>query len=326
MRLFDSITSKFRLSAIVDRWEYVLAFLLVLVVVLFSLVCPYFLSINNLFYMTLNFTEMGLIALPMAFIIITGNIDLSVASNMAMSAAVLALTYQAGISIWLAVLFCLAVGLLGGLFNGLIITRFEIPAIVVTVGTYSMYRGIAYVLLRDQTITGYPAGFSVLGRGTFGGLSVPYQLVIFAILAVIFWLVLHKTSFGRRLYAIGNNEGAARYSGVSVDRIKVIIFTLSGLMSSFAAFLLTSRVGSTRPDIASGYELEIITAVVLGGVSIMGGSGKISGVVLALFLIGTLRYGMNLMLIPSQVLTIVVGSLLIMSILATNLIQRFSGA
>lgn len=316
--------SGLQVGDILDKWEFILGFLFAGVFALFSFLVPYFLNVGNLLHMTLSFMEKGLIAFPMALIIITGNIDLSVASNMAMSAAVLAISYQAGVGIWVAVLLCLLVGLLGGLFNGLVITKFKIPAIVATLGTYSMYRGISYVLLRDTTITGYPEKFSMLGRGMIGGTAIPYQLLIFIVFAAAFWVLLHKTPFGRRLYAMGNNEAAARYSGVSVERIKLILFSLSGLISSFAGFLLISRIGSTRPDIASGFELEVITAVVLGGVSITGGSGRIAGVVISLFLIGTVRYGMKLMLIPGQGVTVVIGILLIVSILISNLVKRFS--
>jgi rhamnose transport system permease protein len=196
---------------------------------------------------------------------------------------------------------------------------------VATLATFSLYRGIAYVLLGNQAITGYPYEFATLGQGYFPGTNIPNQFVIFIALAVIFGFILHKTTFGRSVYAIGNNEDACRYSGLPVDRIKVILFTVNGLLAGLAAVLLTSRIYSTRPNIALNYELEIITAVVLGGVSIKGGRGSMIGVVLALFLIGASRFGMSLLNIPGQMMTVVIGLMLIIAILLPQLLDRLSG-
>lgn len=306
------------------QWEWTLALLLVLVFAINSRLSPHFLDLRNLLDSTLHFTEKGIIALTMTLVVISGNIDLSVASTMAMSAAVMGVAYRGGVAMWLAVLLCLATGMCGGLFNGLVITRFRLPAIVVTLGSYSLFRGIAYVLLGNKAITGYPYQFAELGQGYLGRTPVPNQLVIFAVLAVVFGILLHRTTFGRFIYAMGNNEATCRYSGVPVDRIKVILFTLSGLMSSFAAVLLTSRIYSTRPNIAQGFELEVVTAVVLGGVTITGGSGNMLGVVLSLFLIGFARFGMSLLNIPGQVMTVVIGALLIVAILLPRMLSQIA--
>ena len=284
---------------------------------------PYFLDIRNLFDSTLHFTEKGIIALCMTFIVIT-KCGPVCSFNMAMSAAVMGIAYRSGMDIWTAAGLCLLVGALGGLFNGLVITRFKLPAMVVTLATFSLFRGIAYVLLGNQAVTGYPWDFADIGQGYFAGTMIPNQLVIFAVLAVIFGFILHKTTFGRYVYAIGNNEDACRYSGIPVDRIKLILFTVSGLLSAFAAILLTSRIYSTRPNIAQGYELEVITAVVLGGVSINGGSGSMLGVVLSLFLIGFARFGMSLLNVPAQVMTVIIGCLLICAILLPRLVDRLT--
>lgn len=313
MRTMISARSLFR--AVLRQWEWTLVLLLILTFIVNANLSPHFLNVRNLFDMTLHFTEKGIVALTMTLVIISGNIDLSVASNMAMSAAVMGVAFRAGANIWVAVLLCLITGACGGLFNGLVITRFKLPAIVVTLGSYSLFRGIAYVLLGNRAVTGYPYQFAELGQGYLGNTPVPYQLVIFAVLAVGFGVLLHCTAFGRFVYAIGNNEAACRYSGIPVDRIKVILFALSGLMSAFAAVLLTSRIHSTRPNVAQGFELEIVTAVVLGGVAITGGSGNMVGVVLSLFLIGTARFGMSLLNIPGQVMTVAIGVLLIVAIL-----------
>lgn len=312
-------------AAILMRWELLLVLLLIIAGAINTSLSPYFLDTRNLFDMTFNFMEKSIIALPMMFITISGNIvDLSVASTLAMSAVLMAVSYQAGLNIWLAVLLGLMVGALGGFINGVLIAKVRLSPIVVTLGTYSLYRGIAFVILGDHVVSGYPPEFTYIGRGYVGNTPVPLPLVIFAVLAVLFGLLLHRTTFGRFVYAMGSNEQACRYSGIAVDRIKIILFVLSGLMSALAAVLLTARIGSTRPNIALGFELEVITAVVLGGVSIFGGEGTMPGVVLALFLIGMARYGMSLVNVPAQVMTVVIGSLLIVAILLPKLLRRLA--
>lgn len=324
--IFKRGTSQRRLTlvAMFLRWEWLLVMLLMAAFMVNALLSPHFLDTQNLFDMTFNFMEKSIIALPMVFIIISGNIDLSVASTLAMSAVLMATRYQAGWNIWLAVLFGLAVGALGGLLNGMIVAKMHLPSLVVTLGTYSLYRGIAYVVLGDHAATGFPSQFLRLGQGYIGDTPVPMPLVIFAVLAVLFGLLLHWTTFGRFVYAMGNNEEACRYSGVAVDRIKIVLFTLSGLMSALAAILLTARFSSTRPNIASGFELDVITAVVLGGVSIFGGEGTMHGVVLALFLMGLVSRGMMLRNIAGEIQTIVIGSLLIVAILLPRLLRRLA--
>ena len=306
------------------RWEWVLVVFLIVVIIINSSISPYFLETRGLLDMTFHFMEKSIVALIMAFIIIMGQIDLSVASNIAMSSVIMGVSYQMGLNIWIAMLAGLAAGTLGGFFNGMIITRVKLHSIIVTLATYSLYRGIAYVILGDKAVTNYPAAFSYLGQGYIGKSFVNFELVVFAMLAIIYGLVLHKTKFGRYLYAIGNNELACRYSGIPVDRIKVIIYSTSGFMASLAGMFLTSRINTSRPNIALGFELEIITAVVLGGVSIYGGAGSMIGVVLSLFLIGVARYGMSLVNIPSQVMSVVIGCLLIVAILLPKAMRRIA--
>jgi rhamnose transport system permease protein len=306
------------------RWEWLLVMLFATAFIVNALLSPYFLDTRNLFDMTFNFMEKSIIALPMAFIIISGNIDLSVASTLAMSAVLMATRFQAGWNIWLAMLFGLAVGALGGLLNGTIVAKMRLPSLVVTLGTYALYRGVAFVVLGDRAVTGFPSQFLRLGQGYVGDTPVPVPLVIFAVLAMLFGLLLHRTAFGRFVHAMGNNEEACRYSGVAVDRIKILLFTLSGLMSALAAVLLTARFNSTRPNIATGFELEVITAVVLGGVSIFGGEGTMPGVVLALFLVGVVARGMSLKNAPGEIQNIVIGALLILAILLPQLLRRLT--
>ena len=229
---------------------------------------------------------MAFLVLPMTFVIILGNIDISVASTVALSAVVMAVSFNAGLPMPLAVLLCLVVTTVCGLVNGLILVKFkELSAVIVTLATMIIYRGIAYVILEDQASGHFPNWFSFLGWGSVG--PVPFILIAFAVCAVVFGLLLHKTSFGRKVFAMGNNLTAARYSGIKTDSVIVAVSALTGLMAGFTALFLTSRMGSTRPNVAQGYELSVIAMVVLGGVSTSGGSGRIGGPILAVFIIGT---------------------------------------
>ncbi|HXV43284.1 MAG TPA: ABC transporter permease, partial [Anaerolineae bacterium] len=307
------------------RWEWLLVALVIVATLVNSLLSPHFLQVTNLFRTTSDFMELGLMMLPMVFIIITGNIDLSVASTLGMCASFMGWLFNNGWNIWLAAGAALLLGSLAGLGNGLLITRLKLPALVVTLGTFAFYRGVAFVLLGDQAARGYPESFTYLGQGKLGNTPVPFSLLLFLVMALIFGLILHKTTFGRYLYAIGNNEQACRYSGVAVDRIKVIIFTMSGFMAALAGLVLAARFGSTRPDIGLGMELDVITATVLGGVDIAGGTGTMVGAILSLILIGVLRFGMSLVNIQGQVQGIIIGLLLILAILAPRLGRRVAG-
>src|SRR5262249_15344372 len=296
------------------RWEWLLVALIVVATIVNTRLSPFFLNGNNLLRSTSDFMEIGMMMLPMVFIIITGNIDLSIASTLGLSASLMGWLFINGWNIWLAAAVALVVSVLAGLLNGFLIARLKLPALVVTIGTLSFYRGLAYALLGDQAARGYPASFTYLGQGTLGSTRVPFALLAFVVLAILFGLVLHKTTFGRYLYAIGNNEPASRYSGMPVDRIKLIIFVLSSVMAALAGFILAARFGSTRPDIGTGLELTVITVTVLGGVSIFGGSGTLLGAILALVLVGILRFGMGLINLQGQIQNIVIGLLLILSI------------
>jgi rhamnose transport system permease protein len=314
----------FSLTEFFLRWEWILVVLLIAASILNASLSPYFLNVRNLFDMTFNFMERGIMTLPMAFIIITGNIDLSVGSTLAMTSNIMGRLYEAGVNIWIAALVALLAGALAGLFNGIVITRVKLPALAATLGTYVLYRGIAWVLMQDGAVTGFPSQFTFIGQGYIPGTPIPIQLMIYAILVVPFGLVLHRTTFGRFTYAIGSNKEACRYAGVNVDRVILVIFTISGLMSALAGIMMSARFGSVRADIALGAELEVITAVVLGGVDIFGGSGTMPGVVLALFLLGVVRFGMNLVNIPPQIQIIVTGFLLIIAIVLPHLLRQLT--
>jgi len=307
-----------------QRWEWMLVGLILLDIVINIRLSPHFLDARNLSRTSSDFMEIGLMMLPMVFIIITGNIDLSVASNMGMSASFMGLLHNLGVNIWVAAVAALLLGTLGGMLNGYLVARVKLPALVVTLGTYAFFRGIAYGFLGDQAARGYPKAFTYFGQGKVFDSLLPFSVALFIVLAILFGLVLHRTTFGRYLYAIGNNENATLYSGVPVARIKFIIYTLSGFMAALAGLILAARFGSTRPDIGTGLELAVITAAVLGGVDINGGKGTMLGAVLALFLIGLMRFGMGLLNIQGQVQGVVIGLLLILSILIPGIAQQVS--
>ncbi|SDE01822.1 rhamnose transport system permease protein [Paracoccus isoporae] len=298
------------LSRALKSWEMLLLIVAVGIFILNALASPYFLDPWNLSDATFNFTEKAMIAFAMALLIISGEIDLSVGAIIALCSTAIGLAMTAGAQAPVLVLVGLGTGLACGAFNGVLVARFGLPSIVVTIGTMSLFRGISYIVLGDSAFTGYPAGFAWFGQG-YVWWVITVELVIFALAALIFWLVLHRSNFGRMVYAIGNNATAARFSGIRVERVKFILFLLTGLMSGIAAICLTSRLGSTRPSIAAGFELEVVTIVVLGGVSILGGSGSIPGVVIAALVMGLVTFGLGLMNVPGIVMSIIMGLLLI---------------
>ena len=291
-------------------WETLLLAVAVAIFITNSFTSPYFLNAWNLSDMTFNFTEKAMIAFAMALLIIAGEIDLSVASIIALASTAMGAAVQVGVGTPGLVLIGLGTGLLCGAFNGLLVTRMGLPSIVVTIGTMSLFRGISYIVLGDQAYRGYPSDFAFFGQG-YVYWVISFELVLFAIIAAIYFVLLHKTNFGRAVYAIGNNPVGAEFSGIRVARVKFILFLLTGLMSGVAAICLTSRLASTRPSIAFGWELEVVTMVVLGGVSILGGSGSIPGVVIAAFVMGLVTFGLGLLNVPGIVMSIVIGALLI---------------
>ncbi|TGT72114.1 MULTISPECIES: ABC transporter permease [unclassified Mesorhizobium] len=301
------------LSSAIFSWEALLVVIAIAIFAVNSFASPYFLDPWSLSDLTFNFTEKGLIALAMALLIISGEIDLSVAAIVALASTTMGMAVQAGAGTPVLVTIGIAVGLACGAFNGLLVTRLGLPSIVVTIGTMSLFRGIAFIILGDQAYKGYPESFAFFGQG-YVWWVFSFELALFLFAAMVYWFVLHRTSFGRRVFAIGNNPVACQFSGVRVDRIKFILFCLTGLMSGIASVLITSRLGSTRPSIAQGYELEAITMVVLGGVSILGGAGSILGVVLAAFIMGLVTFGLGLLNVPGIVMSIFIGLLLIIVI------------
>lgn len=313
----DRLTS--RSQRTLKSWEAFLVLIAVLVFVTNSFASPYFLNPWNLSDATFNFTEKAMIAFAMAMLIIAGEIDLSVASIIALASTAMGFMVTLGFDTPMLVLTGLAVGLACGAFNGVLVTRFGLPSIVVTIGTMSLFRGISYIVLGDKAYTGYPSDFAFFGQG-YVWWVFSFELLLFALFAVIYAVILHRTNFGRAVYAIGNNPVGAQFSGIRTGRVKFVLFLLTGLMSGIAAVCLTSRLGSTRPSIAFGWELEIVTMVVLGGVSILGGSGTIPGVMLAALIMGMVTFGFGLLNVPGIVMSIFIGLLLISVIAVPKLI------
>ena len=293
--------------------------------VVLSLTAERFMTVGNLLNQGRLMTEVALVALPMTFIIITGGIDLSVGSIMGLTAILLGVFWQnVGLPLAAAVGLAMLVAVAAGYFNGLLITRVRVPPLIMTLATLALYRGLAEGISQARSVRGYPEWFYVLGQGEV--LGVPTQLWILFVAIVIFWIVLSRTTFGRALYAIGHNETAARYSAIKVDRIKVIIYSLSGLMSGLAGVIFVSRVSTTRSDMGTGLELDVIAAVVLGGTSIFGGVGTIAGTVLGFTVIQLLKNGLALTGVKGDATIVVIGTVLILSILITNFLQHRRGS
>jgi rhamnose transport system permease protein len=312
------------LRAAIFSWQTLLLVVAIVIFTANSLASPYFLSPWSLSDATFNFTEKALIALAMALLIIAGEIDLSVAAIIALASTAMGFALQYGADTPVLVAIGIGVGILCGAFNGFLVTGLKLPSIVVTIGTMSLFRGISFIVLGDQAFKGYPASFAFFGQG-YVWWVVSFEFVLFLAMAVVYYVLLHRTSFGRRIFVIGNNNVAAQFSGVRVERIKFMLFCLTGLMSGMAAVLLTSRLGSTRPSIAQGWELEVITMVVLGGVNILGGAGSIIGVVIAAFIMGLVTFGMGLLNVPGIVQSIFIGLLLIVVIALPIVVGKLRG-
>lgn len=303
------------------RHETMLAAILLAALVVLGALNNRFLTLDNLLNQGRLTTEVGLIALPMTFIIITGGIDLSVGSIVGLCAILLGYSWKnLGFPLPLAIGFSLLVGAAAGFLNGIVITRMKVPPLIMTIATLALYRGLAEGISQARSVRGYPDWFYFIGQENLVG--VPAQLWLFLIAIVVSAIVLDRTIFGRTLYAIGNNETAARFSGLPVDRGKLIIYTLSGFMAGLSACVLVSRVTTTRSDMGIGYELDVIAAVVLGGTSIFGGVGTIWGTVVGLAMIQLLKNGLALTGVKGDATIVVIGTVLILSTLVASSLQR----
>ena len=304
-------------KSLVVRWEFLLVLIFLGVNIMNICLSPNYLNAYNLFTNINNFLVKAYIALAMAYVLLLGDIDLSVGGNVCLSATMLGIVFNATGSIWLGILAALATGTLCGALNGLILTKFtELAPMIVTLATNIIFRGLSERILGDGATAGMSKidWFFNLYYGRIGNV-VPYMFVIFCVLALVFGLVMHKTVFGRQMFAIGANKKAALYAGIKVQKVRMTVFTLTGLVCGFASVFYCANLGSVKSNVAEGFDLEAISMCVLGGISTAGGKGTMVGAVIAIFIIGLLRYGLGLINLSGQTIRIILGALLIAVVL-----------
>jgi rhamnose transport system permease protein len=307
------------------RWEVFLLFVLGGTFVFGAHVSRYFLTSSNLSIALAGMTPAAIVALPMTLIIVTGEIDISVGSIVGLCAAFMAVCLEHRLPVEVAMLLGVVVGTFAGFLNGLIVVYGALPSLVVTIGTLALYRGIAQIILKERGVSGFPEWYQNIGFGTIGGTPIPWSSIIFCLFFIGFAVFLHATHWGRALYAIGNNAGAARFSGINVKRAILGVFVASGAMSSLAAIILTAYLASARSDTAVGLELPVITAVVLGGVNIFGGAGTLAGVLVALLVLAFVQNALGLAGVTPEEQQIVTGAVLIATLIlfgAADLIKK----
>ncbi|MCL6443818.1 MAG: ABC transporter permease [Alicyclobacillus sp.] len=295
------------------RWTLITLAVFIVEMAVFSLVTPNFFNFSNLMTMTENFMVVGIMALAQAFVIIGGGIDLSVGSTMSLSGVMMAVFWQHGVNIWIACVLAVLVGGVAGWINGQLIVRTGIQPLIATLSTLFIYGSLALVIGGQGSIYQFPQSYLYLGTGLLFG-RVPLQLVIFVVLAVGFGFLLQKTNYGRFVIFIGNNENGAKYSGIPVNRVKTWTYTVSGLMAGVSAVILGSYFASVRGDMGQNFELQVITACLVGGVNVFGGSGTISGTVLGTLILGMLGQGLYLQNVSSVEQSIVTGVVLILAV------------
>ncbi len=294
-------------------WEGLLLAILVVIVFMNITMSPYYLGVGNIVNLFQLSIEKIIMALVMTFVIINAEIDLSVGSMMGLSACAFGWLFLQGVPPGLCIAICLAIGLAGGVFNGWFITRVGLPSLVVTLATLIGFRGLARVMVEDRGINNFPDWFDALGQQGLVG-PVPFSLIAFVVLFGLLYVVLERSGFGRLTYVIGSNKDVAEFAGIDTGRHKMVIFMASGLCAAFAGLLFAARVGAVRGDVGNGFELDVITIVLLGGVSIFGGKGTLVGTLLAILIVLNLRNGMALLNITGHIQTGVIGILLIASV------------
>ena len=314
------------LRARLGRWETLTVALLVAAIVYGAVSADGFLSGQNLNSVLSDVAEIALIALPLTLIIVAAEIDLSVASVLGLSSALLGSLWNHNWPMEGIIPAVIVVGALCGAVNGFLVTRLGLPSLAVTIGTLALYRGLAFVILGDQAVTDFPTNYLNLGQGSFAGTEIPNPTILFVVLAVVFGVTLHRTAVGRSIFAIGANDEAARFAGLRVKRIKFWLFVVSGAVAALAGVVYTMRFGSARGDNGTGLELSVVACVLLGGVSIFGGRGHLLGVIVAVFLLGTIRNALTLNNVSSDALTIVTGGLLLLSVLGPSITARVRDA
>jgi rhamnose transport system permease protein len=316
-----------RLLGYLRSWEALIALLLVAALIFGRQQSDIFLTGQTFTNGSLEFTEVALIVMPLVLVIVAAEIDLSVASVVSLSSAVMGWLWNHDVPIEAIIPLCVGVGALCGAFNGFLVTRLGLPSLAVTIGTLTLFKGLAYVVAKESSVTDLPESYTNWSRNTFAGTAVPNTIVLAAIGVVVAGVILHATSLGRRIYAIGANEEAARFTGLRVKRIKLGLFVATGAVAAFAGVLLSLRNSTAAANVGEGgLELTCVAVAVLGGVSIFGGRGTILGVLLALFLLGSVQQAMRLSPdISPYWIPIVTGLLLILSVLVPNVVSTIAG-
>ncbi|GAB3451027.1 ABC transporter permease [Actinophytocola sediminis] len=300
-------------------WDVAVILVAVLALVVASGVVENFATTRNVGFLVLDLLPIALLALPMTFVIITGEIDLSVASTLGLTSAALGSMWTSGMAIETIIPLCVLLGAVLGAVNGVFVTVFRLPSLAVTIGTMALFRGLAFVVLGDTAVADFPAAFTGWATGTIGDGPVPNVLLPLLVLAALFVVVLHATPVGRAVFAAGASEQTARFSGVRVDRLKFWLFVVSGAVAGLAGVLWTLRYSSARADNGLGLELAVVAAVLLGGVSIFGGKGAMPGVLAGVLLLATVQNALRLEDVTNEALNIVTGALLIVSVLLPNI-------
>lgn len=313
-----------KVLSVAGRWEAILVVFILVAIALGSGLSPHFLNAENLWSQSRSFIVVGFLALGLAAVVITGDIDLSGESVLAICAVLLGILYEHGVNIWEASIVAVALGSLIGLLNGVLTAAVGLPSLVVTLASLISFRGLAYVILERRPIASFPESFVALGNGNIGSTFIPQSLVAFGIASLIIDVMLHLTIWGRRLFAIGANPASAALSGVPVRRLRISAFVLSGALAGCASVLLAARYNSVRADVATGLLLSVLTVVLLGGISIFGGSGNLTGLLLSLVLVGLIQNGMSLANIAEEGQHLIVGALLIAAVVIPRLISRLS--
>ncbi|GAA5168084.1 ABC transporter permease [Amycolatopsis dongchuanensis] len=303
-------------------WDAAVIVVTIVVLVIASGAVENFGTSRNFTFLLLDLLPIALVALPMTFVVVTGEIDLSVASTLGLTSAVMGEAWNRGMTIESIIPLCIVLGAVLGALNGFFVTVLKLPSLAVTIGTLALYRGLAFVVLGDSAVADFPRDYTSWVTGTIGGGPIPNVLIPLVVLAVVFGVVLHATPIGRAVFAAGANEQAARFAGIRVGRLKFWLYVVSGAVAGLAGVLWTLRYSSARADNGFGLELAVVAAVLLGGVSIFGGKGTLPGVLAGVVLLATLQNALRLQDVSNEALNIVTGVLLIISVLLPNLVTR----
>lgn len=300
------------------KWEVLLFILLIGINVLNSLLSKNYLNLQNLSNTLKIFLDKGIVAFPVMMVMLLGEIDISVGSQLALIGTIMGWAGSRGASLVVVMLLGLCVGAALGFINGYLISRFpQLSSTIITLGTEIFYRGLAWMILENRAYMDWPDGMQFLSWGDLGG--IPLILIVFVVEFFIFAYIIHRTKFGRSLYAMGRNRNTSYYSGIRTKRNLITVYTVVGIFAAIASMFLVSKLGSARANMAKNYEMDIIAMVILGGVSVSGGVGNIVGVLMSIFVIGLLRYGLGLVNVSSEYIMIIIGALLIIPVALPNL-------